>query len=277
MKKFYLNMVFALTLTVATIFGNSIVSIAATESLEWTVDYLGGKNFETKGKDATKSKIESAMPGDTIKYVVTYKNSSDVTSDFYLCADVLSSLENNALEGSEASAKGGAYTYSVKYGATGTETTIYDSDIVGGDSVVSQGLNQVDNDKAYVYVGRLSKGQDSKVVIEINLDGNTQDNSYMRKLAELSVQFAVQDVPKDDSTHEVIEKVNTENKKVVYEIPGGQTIVKLDESAVPQQGGNPRTGDSILPIVFCGITLAFGLMLILWYFKLTRENKEEVA
>ncbi len=277
MKKFYLNMVFALTLTVASICGNTIISNAATESMEWEVKYKGNKNFETVGKDATKSTIESAMPGDDISYVVTYTNDSSTTSDFYLCADVLSSLENNSLDGSVANAKGGAYGYSVTYGQTGIENTIIDSDTVGGDSVVSLGLNQVDKDKSYVYVGRLSKGQSGKVIINISLDGNTQDNSYMRKLAELSVQFAVQDSVENESKHNVIEKTNELNRKIVYTIPGGQQIIYLDEDVVPQKGDNPKTGDSILPIVFCGIALCIGLMLILWYFKLTKENKEEVA
>ena len=77
---------------------------------------------------------------------------------------------------------------------------------------------------------------------------------------------------------EKIENSTTVNKHVVYKIPGGKEIIYIDDDTlVPLSGGNPRTGDSVLPLVFCGIALLIGLALIMWYFRMTRDEKEEVA
>lgn len=277
MKKLYLNMVLALTLVVAGTLGVSSTVKAQTKSLEWTVQYDGGDTFETLGKDATKSTISGTMPGDTLKYVVTYSNAYDKTTDFFLNAEVLSSLEDGAKNDATTTEKaaGGAYSFSVKYTANGTTETIYDSDTVGGDSVVSQGLNQTNKDNAYVNVGRLTKGQSGVVTIEIKLDGNSQDNSYMEKLAKMNVQFAVQDSSEVDGKHTVIHKENETKRTVVYRIPGGKQVVYIDDDTlVPLDGGNPLTGDSVLPLVICGIALLIGIALILWYFRMTRDNKE---
>lgn len=280
MRKIYLNMVLALSVFIAGLGINNIKVEASTQSLEWTVQYNGDKDFSTLGKDAAKSTIENAMPGDTLKYVVTYTNASSVTSDFYLNAEVLSSLEDNKEDDAsyEKDAQGGAYSFVVDYNLYGVTTKIYSSETVGGDSVVSKGLNQTKTNNAYVNVGRLSPGQSGTVTITINLDGNSQDNSYMEKIAKLNVQFAVQDAAEDGGNDEVIHKSNTSTKHVVYTIPGGTQVVYIDDdSLVPLSGGNPRTGDSILPLILCGIALIFGVTLIIWYFKMTRDDKEEVA
>lgn len=273
MKVKKINMVLALALVVAGITGHCMTVEAGTESLEWTVQYDGGKNFKTLGKDATNSSIGNAMPGDTIQYIVTYTNNSadGKTYDFYLDANVLKSLE----DGSSA-AQGGGYSYKVDYEINGTTSTVIDSETIGGDNDVSKGLNQVSND-SYVSVGRLTKGQSGIVTVSIALDGNSQDNSYMETIAQMSIQFAVQEAGEADGKHEVIENTKTETKHVVYTIPGGSKIIYIDDELTPLAGGGPQTGDSILPLLICGITLLIGIMFIAWYFKLTKDEKKEVA
>lgn len=276
MKKLKLNIVLALMCFTAGIYGYSLDAKAGTESLEWTVQYDGGKNFETLGKDAANSTIANAMPGDTLQYVVSYKNKSEdkKTYDFYLDADVLSSLEDNAKAGDDK-ASGGGYSYKVEYEFKGEKVTVYDSDTVGGSSTVTEGLNQVKSNDAYVSVGRLAYDESGKVIVTIVLDGNSQDNSYMAKFAELSIGFGVQDAVEGDGRHDVITNTITKSRHNVYKIPGGTEIVYIDDVVTPLAG--PRTGDSILPIVFCGIAFIIGIMFILWYFKLTKDEKKEVA
>ncbi len=55
----------------------------------------------------------------------------------------------------------------------------------------------------------------------------------------------------------------------------GEDIIEM-ESPVPLFGGNPKTGDSIIPMLVCGIGLLFGLGLIAWYFSLLGRNKKIV-
>ncbi|MCR5416190.1 MAG: hypothetical protein K6E79_05280 [Pseudobutyrivibrio sp.] len=277
MKKLKFNMVLALSLLVAGLGINNMTAEAGTSKLEWTVQYNGGNSFETLGKDAQKSTLENVMPGDTLQYVVTYKNASTTTNDFYLNAEILSSLEDNSND--DTTAQGGAYSYKVSYDLNGTTTTVFDSETVGGDSTEVAGLDQAKSNGAYVNVGQLAAGQSGVVTIEIQLDGNSQDNSYMEKFAQLSVQFAVQDSAENNGEHTIINKENTVTKYTTYKIPGGTEIVYIDDDTlVPLAGGsNPQTGDSIVPLVVCGIALLVGIAFILLYFKMTRDEKEEVA
>lgn len=60
--------------------------------------------------------------------------------------------------------------------------------------------------------------------------------------------------------------------------PGGEDVIEFGEeiiiqdSKVPLYGGSPKTGDSVLPIVFCGIAFLLGIVLILWYFKMVSKD-----
>ena len=64
------------------------------------------------------------------------------------------------------------------------------------------------------------------------------------------------------------------SKKVERTLPNGTQIVVIEDEDTPLFGENPLTGDSIVPLVFCGITLLLGLFLIFMYFRMTRNNKE---
>ncbi|WP_028242523.1 hypothetical protein [Pseudobutyrivibrio ruminis] len=277
MKKSYIRYTLALAVTVASFMGMTNTVSAKTETVEWTVNYTGegSTGFSSNYTEDLKDKISSAMPGDTLVYKANYKNDSEKTMDFYLSADVLSSLEDDK---TGKTAAGGAYTYKLTYDSGDGEKNIYDSETVGGDNDVQKGLNQVKNNNAFVSVGRLNKKQDGVVTITIKLDGNSQDNSYMTKLAQLNVQFAVTeptDIDPIDKT--VVKKVN-KVKPVVYTIPGGSEVVNIDDGQVPlDEGFNPKTGDSILPLVICGIAFLAGLVLIGLYFIFSNESDEEVA
>ncbi len=270
MKKIYINTLLALIAVAFGFMAGGNTAQAATEELKWTVSYDGSKM--TSDYDVQKSTISGIFPGDTVSYQVTYANNSGSAADFYMSSDVLKSLEDGSDE-----AAGGGYSYSLAYTLAGTTTSIYANDTLGGDNTDIVGLNQAtDNKNTYVYVGRLSAGQSGLVTLNVILDGNSQDNSYMTKLASLDIKFGVEAV-----TSTVNHVSNSQS--VVYTLPGNVELVTLSDDATPTTGGNPasganpRTGDSILPIVFCAIALLFGLLLVIWYFYLTRKNNQEVA
>ena len=54
----------------------------------------------------------------------------------------------------------------------------------------------------------------------------------------------------------------------------GEDIIEM-ESPVPLYGGSPKTGDSILPILFCGIAFLVGVAFILWYFRMESKKKQQ--
>ncbi|SDH95753.1 hypothetical protein SAMN05421493_10627 [Pseudobutyrivibrio sp. 49] len=53
----------------------------------------------------------------------------------------------------------------------------------------------------------------------------------------------------------------------------GEDIIEMG-SQVPLYGRSPKTGDSVLPIIFCGIAFIIGMAFILWYFRMASDNKK---
>ena len=273
MKKFYFNMVLALAVVATTFGAKSITANAETESINWQVTYTGSKIESTY--DVNKSTIENAMPGDTIEYSVDYVNGTSSPASFYVSADVVKSLEEGA------TATGGAYSYKITY--TGSEVPLFDSETVGGDAGEGAdaviGLDQVNgNEGAYFSLGTVAAGDKGTVTVSITLDGNSQNNNYMSTLAQLEIKFGAE--PTADATRgDSVTHHNSIVKNVVKKLSGGTEVVVIDDDDVPTTngGGNPQTGDSIMPLVLCTVALLIGLMLIFWYFRLTKDNKEEVA
>jgi len=273
MKKKNFNIVLALAVATAGLLTNSFISSAATQTTGWDVEY-DGKGF-TSNYDVDKSTITSVMPGDTVQFEVNYTNKSGGGADFYLSTDVISSLEEKNADGSQANIGGGAYSYQISYKLNGTETVLYDSETVGGDNTEVVGLKQVEgalnkNENTFMSVGSLANQATGTVVITIKLDGNSQDNAYMQKLAELDVKFGV-----EKKTSPTV--VNTtETKKVTHVIPGGTEVVILEEPAVPlaNQLMGPETGDSVIGIILSSIALVTGIVLIICYFWMVKKERE---
>lgn len=272
MKKRIGSLFLALAITGVGIMLNTSLVNAATQTTGWTVTYDGGKFVSDY--DISKSTITSAMPGDTISYEVNYKNASGTTSDFYVSTDVINSLEEKSIGGGQSNAAGGAYTYKLSYKVGNQETVIHDSETVGGDNNTVVGLKQavgnIESGKVpYFNVGRLNNGQTGTIIITVKLDGNSQDNNYMEKLATLDLKFGAEKVPKPQNN--VV--TNTSVNHVVYTTPGGVQVVAIDEPKVPQSGGNPVTGDSILPIIICTMAMVLGIILVVIYFRMEKKTK----
>ncbi len=271
MKRLYLNMVLALTLVATSFTANKIDAQAETAGIGWEVTYDGSKI--TSSYDAANCKISNVMPGDTIEYTVQYNNASGAEANFYMNADVVKSLE----KGSEAT--GGAYSYKITQ--SGNEIPLFDSETVGGDAdaaIAKVGLDQVNgNEGSYFSLGSLADKASGSVTVSITLDGNSQTNAYMATLAELEIKFGAE--PTSSAREgDTVEKHNSVVKRVVNTLDGGTEVVIIDDDTIPLAGGdNPLTGDSIMPLVICGAFLFFGLILIVWYFVMTRNKKEEVA
>jgi len=286
MKNKILNLVLALAITVAGLTWTGDVVLAKEKAVSWDVTYTDNKLVSTY--EVAKSTITDMMPGDTIKFSVAYKNAENKSVDFYLSTDVLNSLEDKAADGSVSDgASGGAYSYKISNLVNGETKVIFDSKILGGESSV-KGLNQVksnlpDGKSPYFELGVLPAGSKENpssgtVEIVIELDGNSQDNSYMYKLATLDLKFGVEETKTSTNETNVVDNVVTKN--VVYTLPGEQQVVVIDDPSIPLDGGilgTPATGDSLVPVIGCSIGLLVGLMLIGCYFIVVKKNREEVA
>ncbi len=308
MKKKYFNLILALTIVAAGMFGTKFDSCAETEGLKWDVTYTG-KGFDST-YDIKNATIENALPGDVVNYKIDYINNSGEEAAFYMNADIVKTLE----DGSKAS--GGAYSYKILN--SNSEKPIIDSETIGGDATTAIGLDQANGKKgAYFSLGKLADGKSGTVTIEIALDGNTQNNSYMSTLGKINVQFGAEATKTGPVTiYNHVDRVNVIDK-VIYRtiketktVPRDKTIEKtldngtevvvitddevplsgekkikniinkpgttIADDPVPLAGGTPKTGDSIVPLAICLIMMVAGIVLIVWYFKLAKnKNKEE--
>ncbi len=309
MKKRIMNLVLALTLVVAGTFGATNYAEANTEVATedstkdpylWkTFTYKGDSdtNFEPKLNDEFKQ-YTNVMPGDTIIYHIKYVNGTDKAANFYMNAEVVKSLEEASKE------VGGAYSYVISN--NGTE--LVSSKTVGGDATSKLGLTQISGDTGiYFDLGEVKPGDESTnygtVSVEITLDGDTQANVYMDKTAELQFYFRAETETVENKviekenivTHTTTNVVKQSEKKTVVRKPtltldnsNENELVEIDEGQIPLAGetdifedsivaSNPLTGDSIFPLIACGLTFISGLALILYYIKLKIDKKKEVA
>ena len=86
-----------------------------------------------------------------------------------------------------SNASNGAYSFKLLY----NNDPIYESDTVGGDG--NSGFTEISNATGdWFWLGYIDSGQSGDVQIQMALDGETQDNSYMSTVGKLSVSFAVE-------------------------------------------------------------------------------------
>ena len=158
----------------------------------WTVTYTSdGKmasNFHTKDYN---DPIKGLQPGDDMTLTVTLKSENAQRADWYMTNEVLHSLEDRSKSGSF----GGAYSYTLTYIGPTQTRVLYDSDTVGGEDVSPEGVGLHEATSAlkdFFYLDSLESGQTASVVLNVALDGESQGNRYQDTLADLQMNFAVE-------------------------------------------------------------------------------------
>ena len=219
-----------------------------TGSDGWRVTFGADKQMSTNFTAASLADaIRQVEPGDDITLKVELKNEYKETTDWYVANEVEKAFE-------ESGATGGAYEYRLTYYAPdGSSRDIYSSDAVGGDD--NQGLNDVDSALAeHTFLGQIGFGKSGRVELYIKLDGETQGNNYMEKLADLKLSFAVE-IP--------------EGKEVT------KTVNKTVRQSVPSSGSTVSTGDTtqLLPL-FVALGLS-GLVLLALAVDNVRRSRME--
>ena len=286
MKKKLLNIVLALTVVIAGAAVASTTAHAEEVNVNWAVTYNGDKSAWDSTYDTSNAKdvISSAMPGDNLSYTVEYKNNTDKPATFYVNTGVVETLE----EASGGKSAGGAYSYKIENIVDGKSEMLFDSETVGGDiaegSKKAVGLDQVDKgQETYFVLGSVAPGKTQQVKVTVSLDGNTINNNYMNQLKEeglgtagLNIRFGAEPTSEaNDGDHKVITNKNTIVRRIVKTLDNGAQVVVIDDDDVPLAA--PRTGDSIMPIVMCTLALVLGLLMIAWYFMMTRNDRREEA
>mgnify|MGYP002511493781 CR=1 FL=1 len=193
-------------------------------------------NLGTAG--SVNDMISTMQPGDEVTVSVKLTNENSDTTDWYMKNTITRSME-------DAQATGGAYSYNLVYDDfSGTPLVLYSSESVGGDN--NQGLNDVDSriKDDYFYLGSIAGGQSGTVRLTVGLDGETQGNSYMDKVANLTMNFAVERQPQGTADGDGDTRVRTVRREV-----GGNQVIYVDDAA--GQAAARRTvyiGDEGVPL-----------------------------
>ena len=222
-----------------------IFSISAAAYAEHQETTIGTVWFNADGKtmsndfqkNLTDTTVESELikrmkemqPGDDVTFFIDLRNDYSKSTNWYMTSKIVSSLE-------KGTAENGAYTYHLYYvnNTSGKVTDIYDSNRIGGvigDSETSStGLLEINdalkedytasNGEKYFYLDNLSRGQGGRVILDIELDGETQGNDYQDRLADLKMNFAVQVVEPNSPppSNRTAPKTGDENNLLPYYI-----------------------------------------------------------
>lgn len=226
-------------------------------STSWVVTFDGKKMQSNFKSSEMAEEVYQIQPGDTIELQVKLKNTGNYEADWYMTNEVLQSLED-----SQEAAGGGAYTYILTYvDNKKKKTVLYNSESVGGEGEAGgeEGLYQATGTLSdYFFLDSLKKGQSGTVHLTVGLDGETQGNGYQDTLAQLQMNFAV------DEGAAVVSAKKTEAHKQVGDPLVSSTARNL-----------PKTGDETSLAPYCAAALLSGMILLVAGLLLLKRNRED--
>ena len=240
MKRKMMCLVMAAVMTVG--MGTTVSAEDFQGERSWRVEFNGDGVESNFRSSELAEEIYRIQPGDTIELQVGIGNTGSGETDWYMTNEVLQSLEDT-----QSVAEGGAYGYELVYAAPdGEETVLYSSETVGGeDTAGGEGLHQATGAlEDYFYLGRLESGEEGRVLLTVELEGETQGNDYQDTLARLQMNFAVEEVEPNTVVEQGEDNViNRVVKKVVTTAP--------------------RTGDPTQMLGLCAAALVSGIVLLI--------------
>ena len=174
-----------------------------------TFSYNGSRINNSKAASTIDEAIANLQPGDSMTFTFTYKNDSDVSTEWYLENQVVKTLE-------EENAKGGGYTYElVNNGKKEGTVNIFRSKAVAGyedanPDKADTGLKSATNATGdWLYIDTLKPGQSGTTTLTVALDGESQANAYENRNGQLRIAYAVEDTAVGEDVVKHRKTVNT--------------------------------------------------------------------
>ncbi len=191
---------------------------AASEGVseDWHVTFTSAKKMESNFKSSDIAKLVSGMqPGDSATLSIKLRNENSKSTNWYMQNEAITSLEDDTV------AEGGAYIYRLTYtNRAGQVNTLYDSETVGGEkdnASSNEGLHEAtDSLKDYFYLDTLRTGDTGQVDLHVELDGETQNNLYQNTMADVQLNFAVDEVNDDTTSRQVVKTGDETNLLPLY-------------------------------------------------------------
>lgn len=216
----------------------------------WIVQFTGSgieSNFKTADiNDA----VYNLQPGDSVRISMALRNNAEGDTDWWMTNQVLRSLEDT-----QRVASNGGYSYTLVYRhPEGTDEILYSSETVGGEKEADagEGLHEAaDSLSEFFYLDNLSTKEQGELLLTVALDGETQGNAYQDTLADLTLNFAVEEADAPETPEEREERV--------------------------RQPGAPKTGDESQLMLFVILTLLSGVGLLVLALLSQREGETERA
>lgn len=173
--------------------------------------------------------FKNIMPGETRQQNITLKNDDHRELRFYLSADVLNSLDTDT---------SGLSIYNISI--TNNGEVFYDGTL---DDLAALSAGRMSDD---TLLATLQKGEETKVTMVLEVDGDSMDNTYQNREGLIQFNFSVEELD-DEST--IVEVVRT-----VYQ--------------------GVRTGDATIIAPIIGLLVISGLTVI---FLVKRKKDKEVG
>jgi hypothetical protein len=174
-----------------------------------TYSFDGSKISNSKAASDIDKAISNLQPGDSMTFTFTYKNDSDVSTEWYLENQVVTTLE-------EQGAVNGGYTYElINNGKKEGTVTIFSSKAVAGQNsenpdTKDPGLKSATNaTQDWLYIDTLAAGQSGTTTLTVALDGESQANIYENKNGRLRIAYAVEKTAVGEDIVEHHKVVNT--------------------------------------------------------------------
>jgi len=166
-----------------------------TSGKNYNVTFNGNALVSNFSTGTFQEELHGMQPGDDANFVINLNNQYSTPVDWYMENKVIKSFED------QTTATNGAYSYELTYyPAAGDPKVLYTSRTVGGDDTVGGiGLHEATTalGDEYLYLDRIATGGNSRIVLNVALDGETQINNYQDTEAILNMVFAVE-LPKTE-------------------------------------------------------------------------------
>lgn len=165
--------------------------VMAQEDSIFTFEGDSGKFITEEGDN---NGFEGMMPGEQRNVSIILKNDDRSSMDFFMNAEI---LDNIADKGNQDA------VYDFKISRDGEE---FFSTVIGadGNTIGEEYLTEDNNIK----LATLAKGEESRIIISLTLDGDSAENSYMNQDGKIKLQFSVgTPVENTGTTQTVIDRI----------------------------------------------------------------------
>ncbi|MCB5711490.1 hypothetical protein [Lactonifactor longoviformis] len=231
----------AAVLIATLVIGTAVIAFASEKVLTYPDDFS-----TTAGTETLSEAFSNMLPGETRAQTVELKNVDSDQMKFYMYTEI---TENLADKGDQNA------IYTLELQKAG-ETEPFFSGIIGKDKV-DLGKDRLTEDNQ-VLLDSLKKGQKSEIIITINLDGDSAENTYENESGTIKMVFSAS----EDNGIPTIQKIRKTEKKVYG---AAKTITKV-----------VKTGDEFpveALLALAGISLAVITMVIL---KRKKKVEDEI-